>query len=114
MEDLLALKHYLTHSIKLEIPDHILDFIAQHTQRKVYSPGSIIFREGESGYFFCGLISGKVRVEKQDNNNGVNHQLNIINAPSLIGEITLLANQPRLATVIATGEVEIFQFDKAV
>lgn len=59
---------------------------------RVYSRESMLFVEGETGSRMFIIRSGKIRVLKKEGNNSI--ELTVLGAGSVLGELTLLDNQP--------------------
>jgi len=63
--------------------------------------GATLITEGERGREFLVIVEGNVKVTR----NG--RKLNELGAGSFVGEIALVANVPRTATVVATSPVRL-------
>jgi protein lysine acetyltransferase len=90
-----------------------LDSFAEHLVSRPLDPGDRLMVEGEAGTFFALLVSGQVAVTR-DGSTGV-EQLAVVGGGSVIGELALLRDTPRTATVTAmvptvalTGDAEAF------
>jgi protein lysine acetyltransferase len=77
-----------------------LDSFAEHLEPRRLDPGDRLMLEGEAGEFFALLVSGQVAVTR-DGPSGP-EQLALVGAGSVIGELALLREMPRTATVTAT------------
>jgi CRP-like cAMP-binding protein len=83
----------------LERSDH--PALAKAFQINKYADGVSIVKEGEVGDKFFVINSGKVRVLSASN-----ELVNILGAEDYFGEVALLHDQVRNATIVADGEVE--------
>ena len=72
---------------------------------KTYQAGEIIFNEGEHGKHVYLIISGMVEIYKTVNGN--RQLLNTIGSGDIFGEMGLLTNEPRYATVVTTEETRL-------
>lgn len=63
--------------------------------------GTVLIAEGERGREFLIVIDGTVEVTKQG------RKLNELGAGSFVGEIALVTDVPRTATVVATSPVRL-------
>jgi len=68
--------------------------------------GGILFSEGEQSFFMCVLIDGEVSVLKRDSNNE-EQSVAIVRNGYTLGEMALLENAPRSATVRATKNTRL-------
>ena len=75
---------------------------ALETQR--FEPGSTIIREGDKGESFYLLESGVASVYKNETGNQV---LRTYHKGDYFGELALLDDKPRAATIVATEEVKV-------
>ena len=96
-------------------PQEIRDLLGVMDVRN-YSVNQTIIREGEAGDSFYLLRSGSARVIKESNGHKV---LNILKAGDSFGELALLTNQPRAASVITDEPSSVFclkksEFDRIV
>jgi len=75
-----------------------------------YNPGDIIFCEYEKGDEFYIIKEGKVRLTKiQDNKEKT---LDILEPPAIFGEMAIIEDAPRTATVIAETPVKVVALKK--
>ena len=75
------------------------------TQPRSVPAGSAVFREGEEGSGLFLLVKGSVEVMKQGP-NGQTQQLATVDAPSVLGELSLVSERRHSATVRATTDCE--------
>jgi CRP-like cAMP-binding protein len=76
-------------------------------------PGDVIIREGEKGDSFFIIAQGKVRVEKLGE-GGKQIHLASLGDGAFFGEMALLSEAPRNASVIADEPTQLFEISKAV
>lgn len=77
---------------------------------KQYNPGEIIFCEYEPGNTFYFILSGTVRITKIVGD--AEKTLDTMSSGDIFGEMAILEQQPRSATVIAENEVKVLEFNK--
>jgi protein lysine acetyltransferase len=77
-----------------------LDAFLEHLELRWLAPGDQLMVEGEAGKFFALLASGQVAVTRGGPNG--TEQLALVGGGSVIGELALLREMPRTATVTAT------------
>lgn len=76
-----------------------------------YSAGEMIFCEFEPGNEFYLIQSGSVRVVKVIND--VEKTLDVLNAGEFFGEMAILENAPRSASIIAQEDSVLLEFNKS-
>ena len=64
--------------------------------------GGVIVRQGEPGDRFCLLLAGEAKVVVEEE-SGLRHEVARLRAGDFFGEVALLEDRPRSATVIAVG-----------
>ncbi len=74
-------------------------------------PGSKIITQGEPGRAFFVLARGKVRVTRT-NQKGESIQLAMLQSGSIFGEMALLSDSPRSASVIADTDCDLLKFER--
>jgi CRP/FNR family cyclic AMP-dependent transcriptional regulator len=80
--------------------------LAQSCQERQYSAGTTIITQGDVGVGLYVLIKGKVRVTRANNPDRAEEQLGIVEAGNVLGEMALLDDLPRSASVEALEDVE--------
>lgn len=79
---------------------------------KVYRNGETIVRQGDAGSSMYVIQDGEVEVLKTQNGNSV--RLAILGPGDFFGEISLLGNEKRSATVCALGDVRVITVEKKI
>jgi len=75
-----------------------------------YSPDEIIFCEFEPGNEFYFIQSGRVKIVKLINNR--EKTLDILSDGDVFGEMAILEEEPRSATIIAADHVRLLKFHR--
>ena len=73
--------------------------------------GDVLFREGEVGDFAYQVVKGKIEVTKFNGDEYVT--LAILEKGALFGEMALISNSPRNATLVATDDSKLFELKKS-
>jgi ATP-binding cassette subfamily B protein len=81
------------------------------SQRMAFQPGQVVVTEGEMGDSFYVITQGAVSVMVDD--FGTPRQVATLGRGSFFGEMAVVTNQPRSATVTALAPLEVLRFDKA-
>ncbi len=90
----------------IDHPLEDLEAIAKITAILKYKPGEVIFEEGNHGDFICFLVDGQVEILKM-NSTGTKKSIFRLYSPSVFGEMALIENSIRSATVVAKSDVEL-------
>jgi signal transduction histidine kinase len=98
-------------------PDEIEELIA-NSQVRSYLPGAVLCRENAVEDRFYMILDGEVEVSKSINNSE-SRLLQTLSAGDFFGEMALIHNAPRAATVTAktaltTLELDKFAFDRVI
>jgi CRP/FNR family transcriptional regulator, cyclic AMP receptor protein len=88
------------------LPDKVRRRLAEIGKRRRYPAGGTIIAEGESGIAFYVILSGSARVEQRGEKIG---QLEM---GDFFGELALIEEHPRSATVVALEDTECLGFTR--
>jgi CRP/FNR family cyclic AMP-dependent transcriptional regulator len=89
-----------------ELDDKELASIAAVAKTRRYNKDDVIFHADESGDVFCLIKEGKVKVTNTSP-EGKEIILSMLGPGDFFGEMALLDNEPRSATVVATESLEL-------
>jgi CRP/FNR family transcriptional regulator, cyclic AMP receptor protein len=81
--------------------------VAKCCREASYSPGSVLISQGEKGLGLFILTKGTVRITRANSPDGVEEVLGTAGAGDVIGELALLDDLPRSATVTAIDDVTV-------
>ena len=87
-----------------------LQRIASTCNERAYPAGATLMREGEPGSELCVLVSGTVRVVRVQP-DGTERLIRTYEEGDHIGELAVLRDRPRAATVIAEDDVRVLVID---
>ena len=88
-----------------------IDELVTRAEVKNFAPGAILCHEGAEEAKFYILLDGKVDVTKVINNIEQRH-LKSLDAGDFFGEMALIHNAPRAASVVADSHVTVLEIDK--
>lgn len=89
-----------------------LALLAGAARRVRFPAGSIVFQEGDAGDFLLILAKGRVKVTLLGE-DGAEIIIAFLEPPALLGEIALLDESPRSATVMSLQASEFLQIGRA-
>jgi serine/threonine-protein kinase len=100
------------HASVLELQQEVRAFLrgGLHLPRKMFHPGELIIREGDLGDAAYMIVSGRCRAFTLA--NGRDETLNYMEPGEVFGEMALLLDEPRAASVEAMGPVAALVLDK--
>jgi len=82
-----------------------------HLPRKLFQPGELIMREGDAGDAAYMIVSGSCRAFRDA--DGQKETLAVMQPGDVFGEMALLLDEPRAASVEAVDRVVLLVLDKA-
>lgn len=91
------------------LPDDDLRRLATSAQRLIFASGEMIVREGEPGSSFYVIERGRVRVVLGGGNGDRGRIIAELGARDFFGEMSLLAGEPRSATVLAEEDTVVVE-----
>ena len=97
-----------------ELQDHVQRFLhgGLHLPRQTFAPGTEIVREGEPGEHAYLITRGQCDVFKQVGN--IRRHVRYLTKGTVFGEMAVLMQSTRTATVVAVDEVEVLVLSQAV
>jgi predicted MFS family arabinose efflux permease len=89
----------------------ILERLAAAAETVEFKPGTVIVAEGDPADALYVLAEGEVQVSARGEGGGPERPIRVMPAPSYFGEIGVLENIPRTATVRAVGQCRCERID---
>ena len=86
------------------LQDRVRRRLAETGKRRTYGPGDAIVKEGSTGTALYVVLSGRARVERGSETIGQ------VKAGDFFGELALIEEHPRSASVVAEDETECLLF----
>lgn len=100
------------HNIFHDLSEEELEKIAPFLERNHYSSGATLFKEGDPGDYLGIVASGKLQAKKKTELQGRQVVLAVLGKGSFAGELSLLDERPRSATVEALEDSELIILKK--
>jgi CRP-like cAMP-binding protein len=85
--------------------------VAAIAQERLFSDGETICRQGEAGEEMFIVISGEARVVL-DAEGGQSRDLARRRPGEVVGEMAIISQEPRMASVLAAGQVRLLSIDR--
>ena len=95
-----------------DIPVEVLNDLAGRVKLRTFSPGQAVFRQGDEADAFYVVRRGSVNVVEEDPDTGNERVLASLGRGQSFGELGLVQEAPRTATVRAAEEAELFEIDR--
>jgi CRP-like cAMP-binding protein len=92
------------------VSDEELDNIANHLKQERFPAGEVIIHEGDEGDKFYIIERGKVTVWRLSEDE-VEYKIDELGAGQYFGEVALVSNAPRNATVRADTPLTVLTLD---
>jgi CRP/FNR family cyclic AMP-dependent transcriptional regulator len=83
-----------------ELNTHDLQVLGATCHERDFAPGEALMRQGDTAVGLFVLVRGKVRVTRSQD-DGSEQELNVMGPGEVVGEMSLLDDLPRSATVTA-------------
>lgn len=87
------------------LPERHLNRLAKRIRERDYAPGETIVQQAEAGIGLYIMVRGQARVVRKQI-DGVERELDILERFDFFGELSLLDDAPRTASIIAIDEVK--------
>jgi CRP-like cAMP-binding protein len=98
-----AVNHLMNVPIFKDLPARSLESIARSMRERVYEPGAVIVRQGDPGLGFFLITEGRVEVSHEG------HTIRDLGPGEFFGEMALMEERPRSATVTAKARTKCLQ-----
>jgi len=77
---------------------------------RIYSAGEVIFEEGQPGKTMILILTGQIRIIKKDIISKKPRTIAVRGSGDFLGEMALVENAPRFATLVAETDCEVIEF----
>jgi len=97
--------------LNLEGKNDAINHIVERSNIEKWPPGHIVFKEGDKADKFYFVYHGALKVEKMF--QGVLRKLSILYSGNYFGELAVMYNTPRAATITTTTDTVLLSIDAA-
>jgi cAMP-dependent protein kinase regulator len=105
--DLALLRRLPAIPLFADMPEGAFFDLTSRMKTRAFGPGEVVAREGDAPGPLWVIIDGSVTVKVGDD-----QVLNRLGAGDVFGEMSLLLDEPRRATVVADEPLEVFEMDR--
>jgi len=95
-----------------DVPVEVLDELAGRVRLRTLARNQPVFRQGDRPTAFYVVRRGVLEVVEEDPDTGNERSIRTLGRGGSFGELGLISNALRAATVRAVGEAEVFEFDR--
>lgn len=94
------------------LEDHEFDIIINAMNIRAYKPGDWVIKQGDDGAELFVVSSGKLKCEKVFPGQSVPTFLKFYQRGDVFGELALMYNAPRAASIVALEDATLFSLDR--
>ena len=94
-----------------DFPKEELQHVAHGLQPRLFSPGEVLVTEGDPGNTLFLIASGSVRIIIMGG-HGRPFDIRRLEAGDFVGEVAVLKNRPRTATVVAATPCQVLEIER--
>lgn len=87
--------------------------LADSLEAIVYNDGGVVVKQGEPGDNFFIIVNGEAKVLQKKDGDSEEVEVGTLKTSDYFGEIALILNRPRAATVVANGKLECVKVDRS-
>ena len=96
-------------SLFAELAPRDLTRVAAVARERTYADGETIAGQGETGDELHIVIAGRVRVLRGGATSGDEAEIAVRSTGDVVGEMALITHEPRMASLVAAGDVRTLQ-----
>jgi signal-transduction protein with cAMP-binding, CBS, and nucleotidyltransferase domain len=93
-----------------ELPPSDLQPIASIAEEHAFADAEMIAEQGEPGDAMYIIVSGEVAIVVRD--GAGTHEVAVRSSGDAVGEMAVITNEPRMAGLVARGEVRVMSIDR--
>jgi CRP-like cAMP-binding protein len=96
-----------------ELAPQDLQRVAAVVDERAFVDGETIADQGEPGDELYIVVDGEVRILRDDPDTGTGRELAVRRQGDVVGEMALITQEPRMASLVASGEVRTLRLGRA-
>jgi len=97
-----------------ELESELREALSKESDFCIYEPGEVLVEQGDSAADFFIILQGNAHVSLQAEGQGLSEELATLGPADALGEMGLLLDQPRSATVTAKDQVLVGRLSRAL
>lgn len=95
-----------------DLPKEAFIALTERMELRIAAAGDVLVHEGEPGSSMFVIIQGRVAVRRQDAQSGTELELAELSDGAFFGEMALLSDAPRVASVVCIDDVMLFEISR--
>ncbi|MBI1946651.1 MAG: cyclic nucleotide-binding domain-containing protein [Deltaproteobacteria bacterium] len=95
-----------------DLPKEAFIALTERMELRVAAAGDVLVQEGERGSSMFVIIQGRVAVKRHDAQTGQDLELAELSDGAFFGEMALLSDAPRVASVVCIDDVMLFEISR--
>jgi CRP-like cAMP-binding protein len=95
-----------------DLPKEAFIALTERMDLRIATNGDVLVQEGERGSSMFVIIQGKVVVKRQDSESGQDIVLAELDDGTFFGEMALLSDAPRVASVVCADDTMLFEISR--
>lgn len=95
-----------------DLPKEAFIALTERMELRIASAGDVLVHEGEPGSSMFVIIQGRVAVRRHDGQSGTDLELAELSDGAFFGEMALLSDAPRVASVVCIDDVMLFEISR--
>lgn len=93
------------------LPDAERQALTARLREAVFEPGAVIVRQGARERWMGIMITGEAEVRVEQEGSRASRQVALLRSGDFFGEMSLLSDEPRSATIVARSRVDCYVID---
>ena len=90
-----------------DLTEEEFDVLSDVMERRIFSSGEDIFKEGEQGQTLYVIKKGEVEIHKRDP-SGQKHTITMLEDDAIFGELSFISGKPHSAMISAVTDTETY------